>query len=378
MLELPQQLASLELFHNGHWNVDPLIDTGYFKTSNFASAPRRIYWEFTRICNLNCKSCFNRFFANKGEMSMTSLLNLAKQLYDAGVYEIRCTGGEPTMRPDFFELVDELKKMGFYLSMGSNGIYSNSTLEKVMKASVDWIILSIDGSDESTHSEIRGEGTFAKVLQTLEHLAPKKRRLRINTLIRKTHHEYDHLKGLAILCDKFDVESLNCIPLRPMTNDPKVLDLQLTAFEFKKFVAALNQLKQEHRTDIITAIDLRHTSTHDRVFFKDCSCAAGREGAVISPYGETYGCSYSLAYIPDSSPHLRKKYVAGNVLEQDFLEIWNQSQRWSLYRDLEAFKNKTCKICDYYITKRCTGTCPIMNKDNPAAFDPYCYLHLTS
>ncbi|MBF0521083.1 MAG: radical SAM protein, partial [Nitrospirae bacterium] len=365
--ELFQKIVSSKIVHENNWHIEPLIDTPYPKTQAFASAPRRVYWEFTRKCNLNCKSCFNRSFGAKEELSTLEILSLADTMYKSGVYELRCTGGEPTVRRDFIEIIHDLKRMGFYLSMGTNGIYSKSTLNQLMAAPVDWIIISVDGAQESTYSEIRGDGIFHKVLQTIEELASKGCRLRINTLIRKTNYTYDHLKGLAELCDNYSVESLNCIPLRPVTNDPETLKQQLTPLQFRDFIADLNRLRQEYSTDFVTTLDLRHTNTHDRIYFKDRSCAAGREGAVISPYGEIYGCSYSLASDPNVSENKRERYVAGNVLEQDFLDIWNQSEKWAIYRDLKKYKHEKCQSCNYYIARRCIGSCPIMDKGNPAA-----------
>lgn len=373
---LPSSLAQLEVLKHGRLNVEPLIDTLYPKTTAYVSAPRRIYWELTRQCNLNCRSCFNRFFSSRKELSFEEIMDIAEQLYKAGVYEIRCTGGEPTVRPDFFEIVDELHKMGFYLSMGTNGVYSKDILKKVLHAPIDWIILSIDGTTESSHAEIRSKGNFHRTLETLENLVAKECRIRINTLIRRSHYKYKHLKGLAQLCDLFNVESLNCIPLRPVTNDPDILSLQLNAFEFREFIEGLNRLRHEHRTDFVTTLDLRHTNLHDRIYYKDRSCAAGREGAVISPYGEIYGCSYSLASIPSAPADKRERYVAGDLLAEPFQEVWNRSERWAIFRDLDKYKSEKCKRCNYYMAQRCIGNCPIMDENNPAAFDPYCYLHL--
>ncbi|HLP62402.1 MAG TPA: radical SAM protein, partial [Candidatus Deferrimicrobium sp.] len=356
-------------------NVEPLIDTPYPKTAAFASAPRRVYWELTRACGLNCRSCFNRFSTDREEMGTEEIMNIAGQLYRAGVYEIRCTGGEPTLRPDFFEIAAELGKMGFYLSMGTNGMYDRETLQKVSASPLHWIILSLDGSTAEVHDLIRGYGCFQRALNTLEQLAGKKFRLRINTLIRKGHYTYNQLKGLAEIADRYGVESLNCIPLRPVTRDPGALELQLTALEFKEFIRGLNRLRGEHGTEFVTTLDLQQTGGHDNVFSKERSCAAGREGAVISPYGEIYGCSYSLASDPNAAEEKRRKFVAGNLLTGEFLKIWNQSERWAIYRDLNRYKNGKCKTCDYYINQRCIGNCPIMDHDNPAAFDPYCYLY---
>jgi radical SAM protein with 4Fe4S-binding SPASM domain len=355
-------------------HAERIINTPYPKSSKFTSAPRRIYWELTRKCNLNCKSCFNRTPASLSELSYSDILTLAKQFYKGGVYELRLSGGEPTERDDFFKITEALHNMGFYLSMGSNGSYSKTTLERVMCAPIDFIIISLDGANEDTHDEIRGRGNFRKVLKNLEILSTKGCRFRINTLIRKTNYKYEHLKGLAELCDSLNIESLNCIPLRPVTNDPATLQLQLSKEEFKVFISALNRLRNEHNTDFVTSIDLRHTSTNDRVYYKDKSCAAGREGAVVSPYGEIYGCSYSPASTPEAPKELREKYVAGNLLEKDFLDIWNQKNGWEIFRDLDKYKHENCKICSYYKESRCIGNCPIMDINNPAAFDPYCYL----
>ncbi len=357
-------------------DCEPVIDTPYPKTNTFASAPRRVYWELTRRCNLECKACFNRFFAGGEELSAPVILDIARQLYAAGVYEIRCTGGEPTARPGFFELVEEFARMGFYLSMGTNGVYSPGVLQKVLDSPIHWVILSIDGSDETVHARMRGPGNFSRTLNTLEQLAAKDCRVRINTLIRKGHYTYEHLKGLAQIGDRFGVESLNCIPMRPMTHDPAALQWQLTPVEFREFIRGLEQLREEHQVDFVTTLDLRHTHGHDRVYQKDRSCAAGREGAVISPYGEVYGCSYSVASDPSAPAEERAKYIAGNLREEPFLEIWNRGQSWEIFRDLETYKHPTCRGCDYYISRRCIGNCPIMDRSDPGAFDPYCYLHV--
>ena len=310
------------------------------------------------------------------ELSTDIMMDIARQMYNAGVYEIRCTGGEPTMRHDFFEIAHELAEMGFYLSMGSNGVYSPDILKKVMDSPINWIIISLDGNSEETHSLIRGKGFFGKTVKTLEKIAEKGCRIRINTLIRKGNFEYEHLKGIAEICDRFGVESLNCIPLRPLTNDRETLKLRLTREEFSIFINGLNRLREEFKTDFVTTLDLRNTNLHDRVYFKDKSCAAGREGAVISPYGEIYGCSYSSASIPDAPEFKRKKYVAGNLLKENFQEVWNNSSRWAIYRDLNKYKHLKCRKCDYYISNRCIGNCPIMNENDPGAFDPYCYLNI--
>lgn len=255
-------------------------------------------------------------------------------------------------------------------------MYSSDILQKVYRAPIDWIIFSIDGSDEEKHSQIRGDGNLHQTVESMKYLRSRNIRFRINTLIRKGHFKYRHLKPIVKLCEQLEIESLNCIPLRPLTNDPRILDLQLKPTEFKEFIEGLNRLRYEYSVDLITTLDLRLTTEQDRLYIKDRSCAAGREGCVISPFGEVYGCSYSPASIPDYPDEHRKKYVAGDLTQNGFLNIWNQSERWEIYRDLDTYKNEKCKACIYYRDRMCIGNCPIMVNNDPAAFDPYCYLHV--
>lgn len=361
----------------GTYDVEPLIETPYPKSEHFASAPRRLYWELTRACNLNCASCYNRPHGRYPEQRWRQLRSWAKEFYASGVYEVRCTGGEPTAREGFFDFVDELHEIGFYLSMGTNGVYEPEILRQVLSAPFDWIIVSVDGGTRSTHEAVRGAHTYDRALSTLRILCEEKEcRIRVNTLIRRSSYRYSDLSPLVALCDKLGVESLNCIPLRPQSNRRSMRDEQLTPLEFREFIHGLHRFRSECRTDIVTTLDLRHTASHDRVFVKDRSCAAGREGAVVSPHGEVYGCSYSPASDPDLPAERRAPYVAGHLPETPFPVLWNDSSRWKIFRDLKTYKHRRCHSCAYYAERRCIGSCPIMNRDDPGGFDPYCYLHL--
>ncbi len=143
-----------------------------------------------------------------------------------------------------------------------------------------------------------------------------------------------------------------------------------------EFIQGIRRLKREFKIHFVTTLDLEPVSRNDRIYFKHQSCASWTRGR-----SNLTNWRYVRLLIFSSFPirivllHLRKKYVAGNLIQEDFLEIWNDGERWAIYRDLERYKNETCKKCDYYKSGRCIGNCPIMRK-NPAAFDPYCYLHL--
>jgi radical SAM protein with 4Fe4S-binding SPASM domain len=84
-----------------------------------------VQWSVTGACNLKCKHCFmSAPEARHGNPSHEELMNIVDQLAECGVFSVGITGGEPLIRPDFWQIVDALMEKGIDI----NGIYSNGLL----------------------------------------------------------------------------------------------------------------------------------------------------------------------------------------------------------------------------------------------------------
>ena len=75
------------------------------------SAPTSVNLELTELCNVKCRHCYN--FWRDESMGITSLNvkkleRVIKQISDAGVFHVICTGGEPFAN---FELLHHAIKM---------------------------------------------------------------------------------------------------------------------------------------------------------------------------------------------------------------------------------------------------------------------------
>lgn len=348
------------------------------------AAPMRIYFELTRRCNLSCKSCFNdSHHPLANELSTQEIFDVLEQLHQAGTFEIRLTGGEPTEHPDFQHIVDFAAQRGFYLSLGTNGVYSDEKRSWIYDSGIDWFIVSLDGN-EITNNKIRGTDTYQQVIQTLRELSQRPQlRVRLNMVIAR--HNVDTLVELASLADEYGVESLNLIPLRPYGRSTRTMLADMfDQHDFYAFIKQLERLRSKHRVKFITTLDLldpEATTSHDLLVRKKKTCAAGVEAAVIGATGDVYGCSYSPASFPDS-PDLegRRLFVAGNVRADSFETIWRDSARWAVFRQLDIYKNSRCQICNHYGI-RCVGSCSIMGyfqQRQPDAFDPYCFVDILS
>jgi radical SAM protein with 4Fe4S-binding SPASM domain len=362
--------------------------------SDASAGPKRIYFEITRGCNLSCKSCFNNSHHRlPNELTVQEILDVNRQAYELGVFEIRYTGGECTTVPGFADIVLDARAKGIYVSIGTNGVYTEEQLAWLPYCGIDWFIISLDG-DRQTNDHVRGAGTFDRVLQTLRVLSQfPSLRLRLNMTVAR--HNLASIEAVARVAAEHGASSLNLIPLRPYGRSTvKMTRDMFDQHDFYAFIREVNRLRKQFPTvTFSTTIDLldpEATTSHDLIVQKKTTCAAGVEACVVGPQGHVYGCSYSPASFPDSADEEGKRvFIAGNIRQDSLRAIWRDSRRWDVFRNLTKYKNGKCHTCGHYGV-RCSGSCQIMayaelqhrkQVDEGKAqlqdfMDPYCFKDL--
>ncbi len=332
--------------------------------------PRRIYFQITRYCNLECPACFIKAGKDGYHVPTKAVMDIAEFMGQNGLIEARLTGGEPTMHPDFLDIVHKFQEENIYVSVATNGVMSQKTLDALCEEKNLWLICSIDGN-RATHNKYR-PGTFDRIIRNMKYLKARnpETRLRLTTVLTKENK--GQMYELGEICKSLDAESITIIPLRPQVRDPKIIQDMVTAQEFKQVIEELVETKEKLGVRVTTTIetDYKKKIYSDPVFRKRSSCAAGREGTNLDYDSEknefvVYGCSYSPATDLRANPIIRKPFVAGTFPEDNvsgFLDIWRNESAWTLFRDL-SLKSDDCKQCDYLTNHQCVGSCPIQNLD---------------
>ncbi len=137
-----------------------------------ATAPRRIYWEVTRACDLACRHC--RADAEPepgpGELTTAEGLWLIDQLAGFGspLPHLVFTGGDPLKRADLFLLIALARTLGFGVSVAPSAtpLLTSAAIRRFRAAGVEAISLSLDGSDADRHDAVRRiPGCFGRTLQ---------------------------------------------------------------------------------------------------------------------------------------------------------------------------------------------------------------------
>lgn len=130
------------------------------------------------LCNLKCTHCFISCSPTNDTHGMISKERVFEMLEKAkvkGVREYYFTGGEPFLHPDLFELIEATLRQG-PLTILTNGILiSENKARKIAEIagnseySLDFRI-SLDGMTAEENDEIRGKGTFIKIISSVDRL----------------------------------------------------------------------------------------------------------------------------------------------------------------------------------------------------------------
>lgn len=165
---------------------------GKVSINRFKSANIHVYgW-----CNYHCQHCFDR---NLTKLFMTpdEWIPILSYLKEYGIEKINIAGGEPMLYPYLDELCLSIKKMGFKLSIVSNGSLITDEWLSKMEGIIDWIGLSVDSPDEDDEIVIGRHRTGINHLENIRDVAVNAHNHNINvklniTVVRRSCHKDFH------------------------------------------------------------------------------------------------------------------------------------------------------------------------------------------
>ena len=148
-------------------------------TDSFGRTFPYIRLSITDVCNFKCGYCLpNGYFKQEnkpGFLTLDEISNLVSALSELGVYKIRLTGGEPTVRKDFFDILKNIKSKGKInnLVMTTNGYKLNQIADQLIKDGINGINISIDSLDRNKFKEITGHDRLPQILEGIKILQDK-------------------------------------------------------------------------------------------------------------------------------------------------------------------------------------------------------------
>jgi mycofactocin radical SAM maturase len=315
----------------------PLVEQFQFGLA----APICLTWELTYACNLSCVHCLSSSGRrDPRELSTAECKAVIDELERMQVFYVNIGGGEPTVRPDFWELVDYATAHHVGVKFSTNGVKIDQNRAEQLAGSdyVD-VQISLDGATAEVNDAVRGKGSYDTALRAMRNLADAGfTGFKISVVLtRQNVGQLDEFKAIA---DRFSAQ-LRITRLRPSGRGADVWDdLHPTAAQQRELYDWL----VAHGEGVLTGDSFFHLSAFGEALPGLNLCGAGRVVCLIDPVGDVYACPFAI----------HENFLAGNVRgDGGFAAVWRQSE---LFLDLRRPQTGgACHSCSAYDS--CRGGC---------------------
>lgn len=272
----------------------------------YPSTPTTYTLELTSRCNNNCVGCGNVFPRSMDFLSGKEWRELLA-LLKPHIFSLRITGGEPTLHPDFEEIIRYVDGFGVPFVIFSNGRWQNpQALIALFKSctNLDGLLISVHGKDASSHEAFTRTKSFIETVENIRLAALAGLRVGTNTVL--TRANYKDIEEIVALALSLGVSS---VAFSRYYGKPIPLT-ELTEKELKATIEKIVALKQRDK----------------RVIFNNCvppcfsglptkSCPSGVTHCTIDPLGNVRPCTHA-------------PLILGNLFEQPIEEIWDSEATW--------------------------------------------------
>ncbi len=335
-----------------------------------------IQWHLTERCNLRCTHCYQEGTTGD-EMSIREIREVIEETADTlrvwtDNYDIHfspsfsITGGEPFIRRDIFEILEEIRNKDIDIYILSNGTLIDKKLSgRLSDMGIKGVQVSIEGP-EGIHDRIRGKGSFVMSLRGIGNLIDSGMQVTLNVTLSNLNAGYaDELVSLA---SNLGAQRLGFSRLVPSGRGRQLLKEMIEADQLKKIYESLLSREVEG-LDIVTgdpvASQINMKIDNDTGCTAYGGCAAGISGLTIRPDGTINPCR-------------RLSIPIGNIRKDSLREVWANSEVLNLLRDKNRYKGK-CGICERWAGCRgCRAIAyaySVAKRENDyLAEDPQCFM----
>jgi len=293
------------------------------------------FCELTYRCNQSCVHCFNprSTFDNSKELTTDEILATLAELEALGVYYVTFSGGEVSLRPDFFDIMREARHRNFAVNIYTNGQTSPGWNEKLATFFPQTVGVSLYSANPEIHdATTRRKGSFEQSVQTIETLV--KHGIRTTIKCPLMYHTVHGYKDMLNLCDRLGGIPQLDVHIYPATDG----DLSCTIHQISD-PGILGLMFREPRTGLYVDPNTPNQGRAQRAM-DDSVCGAGHMSLSICPDGEVYPCNalpISLGSIRNGG--IRKIWETSEALAAWKKTAWNDFNECGLYTE--------CAYCNF-------------------------------
>jgi len=293
-----------------------------FRTDCLA-APSSVTIYVTDYCPKHCRHCatnaHNRI-NRQNELIFDDWVKIIQRLREAGVLMLVVSGGEPLSLPHTQRILEIADEMQFGLTLLTD--YDDfSEQQAISLKSLKHLIsiqTSLDGATAETHDFLRGKGSFLKTLRRLRLLNDAGLAFTVAVAVHKKN--IGELDEIAELAGKYGASSIYLNAVAPYGRAKKTMqDFLLDDEDLKHMAqlclrwAAVDKVKMRNPFWKSELCHLGDSEYHPLAGTLS-AMSLGIYNFAISSKGDCY---------LDAKQRAEKLLKLGNIITDDFLEMWN-------------------------------------------------------
>lgn len=277
----------------------------------------------TYRCNNDCFMCDlpkPSHYRKRGdeELDTTALSAIIDDVAAIGTVGLSLAGGEPTLRPDCFDLLAHARQRGLFTHLNTNAynLHRPERVDALLATGLDSMNVSLDGASAATHDRLRNATYGFERVEAATRLVVS-RRLRGTPSITYTFvigpENHAEVPDFVRLARDRGVDSVSFMPLAAVydgarPNAPEV------ARSMDRTVDWLRNEKARSGGDFLDNSDA-YLSLFGKAFRAERSpltCYVGYHNLSVDCYGNVYSCTMML----------ERSIPFGNVATAPLRELW--------------------------------------------------------
>lgn len=306
--------------------------------------PLSLNFNVSTSCPFSCEYCYHPLNDVQPYLPLDRLKAILKQFKDVGAESVMLTGGDPMLRPDIDDIMVYLHQIDLFYALSTKSVLSDKRIDKLhSKAGLDRIQISLDSANPHVVEKLihAGPGYFNACIHQIEYM--KKLGIDVRAKSVLTSETADGLSDYFSLMNSLGVNHIQVVSYGRSGARHKD-SLFASEKQLQMASIAVEEARAKYPTMLIVgggySVQMANNESKIEDFFgKRAICNAGRFSVTMLPNGEVTVCE-QLPY--------DKKYIIGNLAEQDLMEWWNsdQLQSWLSPPERNCFqKDVPCYNC---------------------------------
>lgn len=288
--------------------MDPInhlnpIEQNLCNKADLAGIPIAGNIELLPLCNMDCKMCFAKMTRSQMEAhspmhTYQEWLDIAGQASEAGTMFMLLTGGEPFLYPDLEKLYYGMKRMGYVLSINTNGtLIDAETADWLAEDPPRRLNITLYGSSDETYRNLCGNPHgFSQVMNAVDQL--KKRDISIKFNCSLTPYNIHDLEDIYRLSQELEIPiDIGYYMFPPVrSNNIGNVQYRLTAREAAKARYRIEELRYGAAFDDYVAYSLKKYREYEQTepYKAGYTCRSGNSVYWINYDGTLSACSFTM------------------------------------------------------------------------------------